>query len=69
MFKCVWRCYRFMKYMNSAEERSGSKMLQKVSLLGSQVPGLPLTVSLRAGLSAWLGLSFSACEVRVGPEV
>lgn len=68
MFKCVWRCYRFMKYMNSAEERSGSKMLQKVSLLGSQVPGLPLTVSLRAGLSAWLGLSFSACEVRVGPE-
>ena len=57
-----------MKYMNSAEERSGSKMLQKVSLLGSQVPGLPLTVSLRAGLSAWLGLSFSACEVRVGPE-
>ncbi|XP_020738437.2 lysosomal-associated transmembrane protein 5 [Odocoileus virginianus] len=32
MFKCVWRCYRFMKYMNSAEERSGSKMLQKVVL-------------------------------------
>lgn len=68
MFKCVWRCYRFMKYMNSAEERSGSKMLQKVSLLGSQVPGLPLTVSLRAGLSAWLGLSFSTREMRVGPE-
>ena len=44
MFKCVWRCYRFMKYMNSAEERSGSKMLQKVSLLGSQVPGLPLYI-------------------------
>ena len=35
MFKCVWRCYRFMKYMNSAEERSSSKMLQKVSLLGA----------------------------------
>ncbi|TKC33716.1 hypothetical protein EI555_010410 [Monodon monoceros] len=32
MFKCVWRCYRFMKYMNSAEERSSSKMLQKVVL-------------------------------------
>lgn len=31
MFKCVWRCYKFMKYMNSAEERSGSKGLQKVS--------------------------------------
>ena len=34
MFKCVWRCYKFMKYLNSAEERSGSKMLQKVSLVG-----------------------------------
>ncbi|XP_025712177.1 lysosomal-associated transmembrane protein 5 [Callorhinus ursinus] len=32
MFKCVWRCYKFMKYMNSAEERSCSKMLQKVVL-------------------------------------
>lgn len=32
MFKCVWRCYRFIKYMNSAEERSGSKMLPKVVL-------------------------------------
>ncbi|XP_034875160.1 lysosomal-associated transmembrane protein 5 [Mirounga angustirostris] len=32
MFKCVWRCYKFMKYMNSAEERSSSKMLQKVVL-------------------------------------
>lgn len=32
MFKCVWRCYKFMKYLNSAEERSGSKMLQKAVL-------------------------------------
>ncbi|XP_053432870.1 lysosomal-associated transmembrane protein 5 [Nycticebus coucang] len=32
MFKCVWRCYRFIKYMNSVEERSDSKMLQKVVL-------------------------------------
>uniref|UniRef100_A0A8B9YCH5 Lysosomal protein transmembrane 5 n=1 Tax=Bos mutus grunniens TaxID=30521 RepID=A0A8B9YCH5_BOSMU len=32
MFKCVWRCYRLMKCTNSAEERSGSKMLQKVVL-------------------------------------
>ncbi|KAI4544608.1 hypothetical protein MJG53_020406 [Ovis ammon polii x Ovis aries] len=46
MFKCVWRCYRLMKCTNSAEERSGSKMLQKVSLLGSQAPGLPPTVVL-----------------------
>lgn len=34
MFKCVWRCYKFMKYMNSAEERNCSKMLQKVSPVG-----------------------------------
>uniref|UniRef100_A0A8C2NL61 Lysosomal protein transmembrane 5 n=1 Tax=Capra hircus TaxID=9925 RepID=A0A8C2NL61_CAPHI len=33
MFKCVWRCYRLMKCTNSAEERSGSKMLQKASSL------------------------------------
>lgn len=32
MFKCVWRCYKLMKYMNSAEENSSSKMLPKVSL-------------------------------------
>ncbi|KAI5139799.1 lysosomal-associated transmembrane protein 5 [Manis pentadactyla] len=32
MFKCVWRCYRLMKCMNSAEERSSSAMLQKVVL-------------------------------------
>lgn len=32
MFKCVWRCYRLIKYMNSATERSSSKMLPKVSL-------------------------------------
>lgn len=34
MFKCVWRCYRLIKCMNSAEEKSSSKMLQKVSLGG-----------------------------------
>ncbi|XP_064137667.1 lysosomal-associated transmembrane protein 5 [Loxodonta africana] len=32
MFKCVWRCYKFVKYMNSAEKRNSSKMLQKVVL-------------------------------------
>ncbi|XP_008829375.1 lysosomal-associated transmembrane protein 5 [Nannospalax galili] len=32
MFKCVWRCYRLMKYMNSALERSSTKMLPKVAL-------------------------------------
>ncbi|EPY87294.1 lysosomal-associated transmembrane protein 5 [Camelus ferus] len=32
MFKCVWKCYRFIRYMNSAEGRSGSKMLSKVVL-------------------------------------
>ncbi|KAM8959757.1 lysosomal-associated transmembrane protein 5 [Lycaon pictus] len=32
MFKCVWRCYKLMKYMNSAEENSSSKMLPKVVL-------------------------------------
>ncbi|XP_069333670.1 lysosomal-associated transmembrane protein 5 [Eulemur rufifrons] len=32
MFKCVWRCYKFMKYTNSAEDRSNSKVLQKVVL-------------------------------------
>ncbi|KAK1340285.1 hypothetical protein QTO34_018852 [Cnephaeus nilssonii] len=32
MFKCVWRCYRLIKCMNSAEEKSSSKMLQKVVL-------------------------------------
>ncbi|XP_037683860.1 lysosomal-associated transmembrane protein 5 [Choloepus didactylus] len=32
MFKCVWRCYKFMKHMNSAKERSNSKMPPKVVL-------------------------------------
>lgn len=32
MFKCVWRCYRGIKAMNSAEDSSSSKMLQKVVL-------------------------------------
>ncbi|XP_004465776.1 lysosomal-associated transmembrane protein 5 [Dasypus novemcinctus] len=32
MFKCVWRCYKFIKYANSAKERSSSNMLQKVVL-------------------------------------
>ncbi|XP_055979153.1 lysosomal-associated transmembrane protein 5 [Sorex fumeus] len=30
MFKCVWRCYRLIKFMNSDEERS--RNLQKVHL-------------------------------------
>lgn len=34
MFKCVWRCYRLIKCVNSAEEKSSSKMLPKVSLGG-----------------------------------
>lgn len=33
MFKCVWRCYQFIKCMNSAN-RSDSKVLPKVSLTG-----------------------------------
>uniref|UniRef100_G1NV14 Lysosomal protein transmembrane 5 n=1 Tax=Myotis lucifugus TaxID=59463 RepID=G1NV14_MYOLU len=32
MFKCVWRCYKLIKCMNSAEEKSSSKMLPKVVL-------------------------------------
>ncbi|KAF6344804.1 lysosomal protein transmembrane 5 [Rhinolophus ferrumequinum] len=32
MFKCVWRCYRNIKFMNSAEDSSSSTMLQKVVL-------------------------------------
>ncbi|XP_045715972.1 lysosomal-associated transmembrane protein 5 [Phyllostomus hastatus] len=32
MFKCVWRCYRLIKHMNSAEEKSSSKILEKVIL-------------------------------------
>lgn len=32
MFKCVWRCYRNIKVMNLAEDKSISKMLQKVVL-------------------------------------
>uniref|UniRef100_A0A9L0SEE9 Lysosomal protein transmembrane 5 n=1 Tax=Equus caballus TaxID=9796 RepID=A0A9L0SEE9_HORSE len=32
MFKCVWRCYRFIKCTNSTEERSSSKTPQKVVL-------------------------------------
>ncbi|XP_076421365.1 lysosomal-associated transmembrane protein 5 [Peromyscus maniculatus bairdii] len=32
MFKCVLRCYRFIKYMNSAAENSSSKMFLKVAL-------------------------------------
>ncbi|XP_006862257.1 PREDICTED: lysosomal-associated transmembrane protein 5 [Chrysochloris asiatica] len=32
MFQCVWRCYRFIKYMNMAEERSSLKMLPKMIL-------------------------------------
>lgn len=59
MFKCVWRCYKFMKYVNSAEERSGSKKLQKVSPVGDQISALPIPVSPRAGLSPFLGCGFS----------
>lgn len=36
MFKCVWRCYQFIKYMNSASERSDSKSPPKVSLAAAQ---------------------------------
>nr|XP_020012178.1 lysosomal-associated transmembrane protein 5 [Castor canadensis] len=32
MFKCVWRCYKFMRYTNSAAEKGNSKMLPKVVL-------------------------------------
>lgn len=32
MFKCVLRCYRFIKYMNLTEENSSSKMFPKVAL-------------------------------------
>lgn len=32
MFKCVWRCYRLMKCVNSAERRSDSKVPPKVAL-------------------------------------
>ncbi|KAM6219511.1 lysosomal-associated transmembrane protein 5 [Rhynchocyon petersi] len=32
MFKCVWRCYKLIKHMNLAEEKSTSKMIQKVVL-------------------------------------
>ncbi|XP_010619925.1 lysosomal-associated transmembrane protein 5 [Fukomys damarensis] len=32
MFKCVWRCYQFMKYVNLAAERSDSKPPPKVVL-------------------------------------
>ncbi|KAM4872428.1 lysosomal-associated transmembrane protein 5 isoform 2-T3 [Thomomys bottae] len=32
MFKCVWRCYQLIKYMNSATERSSAKMTSKVVL-------------------------------------
>lgn len=35
MFKCVWRCYKFMRYTNSAAEKGNSKMLPKVRLTGS----------------------------------
>ena len=42
-------------------------MLQKVSLLGSQGPGLP-PLSLGAGRSALLGFSLPTCKIRAGPE-
>ncbi|XP_007522510.1 lysosomal-associated transmembrane protein 5 [Erinaceus europaeus] len=32
MFKCVWRCYKLIKYMNLAEEKDRTKMLPKVVL-------------------------------------
>ncbi|CAK6440856.1 unnamed protein product [Pipistrellus nathusii] len=32
MFKCVWRCYRLIKCINSAEDKSSCKMLPKVVL-------------------------------------
>ncbi|XP_048206658.1 lysosomal-associated transmembrane protein 5 [Perognathus longimembris pacificus] len=32
MFKCVWQCYQLIKHMNSAAERSSSKMISKVVL-------------------------------------
>uniref|UniRef100_A0A9L0RWP8 Lysosomal protein transmembrane 5 n=1 Tax=Equus caballus TaxID=9796 RepID=A0A9L0RWP8_HORSE len=65
MFKCVWRCYRFIKCTNSTEERSSSKTPQKVSLAGGRVP---LTVSFGASLFLLLGLSFPTCERRGGSE-
>lgn len=69
MFKCVWRCYKFMKYMNSAEERNSSQMPQKVSRGGGgPVPALPLPVSSGACLSPSLGCSFSPCEMMGAEE-
>lgn len=47
MFKCVWRCYRLIKHMNLAEEKSSAKILEKVSVVvggGEPVLALPLTL-------------------------
>lgn len=67
MFKCVWRCYRIIKYINSAQEMNSSKTLQKVSLVGDQVPVLPFIVTFVATLSPLLSLSFFACKIKVRP--
>ena len=67
MFKCVWRCYRLIKHMNSAEEKSSSKILEKVSLAvggGEPALALPLTLSFGGGLSPLLCLSDSTCKMR-----
>lgn len=68
MFSCVWRCYKIIKCMNSAEDKSSSKMLQKVSLVRGQVPSLPFTVTLGARPSPSLGLSCSTCKMKARPE-
>lgn len=64
MFKCVWRCYRIIKYINSAQEMNSSKMLQKVSLVGDQVPVLPFIVTFVAALPPVCGfLNPSLCDL------
>nr|XP_045232224.1 lysosomal-associated transmembrane protein 5 isoform X3 [Macaca fascicularis] len=69
MFKCVWRCYRFIKCLNSIEERSNSKMFQKVSLAaGGCQPCHSLPVPFGSSLLPSLDLGFSICKTRVGTE-
>ncbi|XP_006894992.1 PREDICTED: lysosomal-associated transmembrane protein 5 [Elephantulus edwardii] len=50
-FKCVWRCYLLIKYMNT-EERSSSKIFQKVVVLPSYEEAVSLPSKSPEGDSA-----------------
>lgn len=67
MFKCVLRCYRFIKYTNSATENSSSKMFLKVSLMKGKYQGYHF-LAVPLGASSVPSSVLSTCKKIVGPE-